>query len=270
MFPTKRKRRGRTGGGPARPARVQRTHTDDNTARLNRRVDQVEELRPAIECRLLPVFEPMNLAAVRRAFRNAGRLTLRQAWREKTETGFAPGTVYLGWRSTSFLIFAELTDTDIYTRVTGDNQPSWLRGDTFEIFLRPLGQQAYVEFHVTPNNHHLQLRYRNAAAFDRARRNGDVTDALIAGRAFRSLTWPRPEEDRWFVYAEIPARSVCGRAKSLRGQTWRFSFGRYDYRRHGGNPVLSSSSAHAEPDFHRQHEWGTLIFTPPARGTSDD
>jgi hypothetical protein len=30
--------------------------------------------------------------------------------------------------------------------------------------------------------------------------------------------------------------------------------------RGGGEPVIASTSPHAEPDFHRQQEWGALNF----------
>jgi hypothetical protein len=41
---------------------------------------------------------------------------------------------------------------------------------------------------------------------------------------------------------------------------WRFSFSRYDYIRGRQEPILSSTSPHAWPDFHQREEWGTLIF----------
>jgi hypothetical protein len=41
---------------------------------------------------------------------------------------------------------------------------------------------------------------------------------------------------------------------------WRFSFSRYDYIRGRREPMISSTSPHARPGFHRREEWGTLIF----------
>ncbi|HOP97580.1 MAG TPA: hypothetical protein PLH97_12370 [Verrucomicrobiota bacterium] len=46
------------------------------------------------------------------------------------------------------------------------------------------------------------------------------------------------------------------------GARWQFSFGRYDHTQDGMGAVVSSTSPHAEPDFHRQQEWGLLEFEP--------
>jgi len=70
---------------------------------------------------------------------------------------------------------------------------------------------------------------------------------------------------RWCVYAEIPAASVCGAARPLNGQRWMFSFSRYDYTRPSPHPIISSTSPHQLPGFHRQEEWGTLQFQAPER-----
>jgi hypothetical protein len=55
---------------------------------------------------------------------------------------------------------------------------------------------------------------------------------------------------------------VCDRARSLEGTDWLFSFSRYDCTRGLAVPVISSTSPHAAPSFHRQQEWGTLRFVP--------
>lgn len=222
----------------------------------------LKEIEPPIDCRELPTFEASELEIVRRAFRNAAPIALRQAWMEQNELNFAPGEVRVGWRSNSILVFAELTDESIFNRVTGHNQYTWLHGDTFEIFLRPVQEQTYVELHITPNNYRLQLRYPDVEAFRRVKLHGGIQNVLIRDEAFLSRTWARPEIERWFVYAEIPTRSVCDHARPLSGQQWRFSFSRYDYQSGREYPVLSSSSAHTEPDFHRQSEWRLMVFKP--------
>jgi len=59
---------------------------------------------------------------------------------------------------------------------------------------------------------------------------------------------------------EIPAASVLDRLCPLPGSQWHFSFCRYDYTRGRPEPVISSTSALAQPDFHRLAEWGNLKF----------
>lgn len=215
---------------------------------------------PVIRSLPLPAFDDGDLAAVRTAFAAAMPCALGQAWRAVVELGFAPGHVRTGWQNDSLLLFAELTDRDIFSAATGINQRTWELGDTFEVFLRPAGQRAYVEFHVTPNNQRLQLRIPNPAALRRARATNAFDAFLLAGDLFHSKTWVQPENQKWFVYVAIPIQAVCNQSKLKAGTRWNFSFSRYDHTRNDGEPVVSSTSPHKVPDFHRQLEWGKLKF----------
>lgn len=215
---------------------------------------------PRLECRELPGFDAGDLHAVLSAFASAQSCTLGQCWHAQTEADFRAAIVRAGWRENSLLILAELEDADIFTRATAHNQRMWELGDTLEIFLQLVDSPAYVEFHVTPNNLRLQLRFPDPAAQRRAQAANSLDELILPDGTFRSHTWTQPENSRWFVFAEIPARSVCGAPTPLPGCSWRFSFSRYDYRRDRPEPVISSSSPHAQPNFHRREEWGVLIF----------
>ena len=211
-----------------------------------------------VSCAALPDFDLSGFDSLRRAFSTMAQCNLTQAWLEKEDPGFAPGIVRIGWRKTSLMILAELRDADIFNSATRLNQRIWELGDTFEIFLQPEDAERYVEFQVSPDNQQLQLCYPNIHAVASARRSGNLTEFLIWNDAFKSRTWIT--KSAWKVYAEIPAASVCGRNASLENTRWRFSFCRYDYTRGVKEPVISSTSPHAKPDFHRQGEWGWLTF----------
>lgn len=213
---------------------------------------------PEIICGRLPFFDSTNLENVRRAFQSATACSLQQHWLDEEEFGFSPAVARAGWRENSILIFAELTDADIFNGATKLNQRVWELGDVFEIFLRAEEKENYVELQITPNNQRLQLRYLDDDAAQKARKNGDWEKFMIWDEAFFSKTWI--ENGQWQVYAEIPATSVCGANEFVEDTRWRFSFGRYDYTRGIDKPVVSSTSPHAKRDFHRQHEWGALIF----------
>lgn len=217
--------------------------------------------RPAgIHCESLPVFDRTDCESVRSAFESVVPCPFQQAWLCESEDGFSPGEVRMGWRGCSLLVFAELTDLDIHNGATSLNQHTWELGDVFEIFLRSAEQQSYVELHVTPQNQRLQLHYPDARAAQSAREHGRLDDFLTRQEVFHSKTWIDAPLNRWQIYAEIPARTVCGSDQSIQGTQWRFSFGRYDYTRGVEKPVVSSTSPHAKPDFHRQHEWGVITF----------
>ncbi len=196
-----------------------------------------------LECHRLDPFDADCLEQIREAFTGATPLTMRQAWRTEPEPGFLPATIRTGWRDDSLLIFAELPDADIFNAATALNQETWLLGDVLEVFLQAEGQAGYVEFQVTPGNILFQKSFLE---------NGPAQ--LIPGRAFDSQTWIDRGAQCWWVYMEIPALPANRR--------WRFSFSRYDYTRDRPHPIISSTSAHAEPDFHRVHEWGTLCLQP--------
>lgn len=215
-----------------------------------------------LSCRPIGPFPHDDLAAANRAFAGATPCHLRQSWLDTAEADFAPGVVRTGWRGGSLLVFAELTDADIFTRAMSDNEHFWELGDTFEMFLRPEGQTAYTELHVAPNNRHLQLRFAGPEALAQSRQANSFKDVLLSGPVFTSTTWVEPAAQRWCVLAEIPAGSVCDTPQPPAGTRWHFSFSRYDYTRGRSEPVISSTSALTLPDFHRQQDWGALQFEP--------
>jgi hypothetical protein len=218
----------------------------------------MSKIPPQMTCGELAAFDPASLEAVRAAFARADLCSLQQGWRPEPEPDFAPATVRAGRRGNSLLVFVELEDADVFTRATKLNERMWELGDTLEIFLSPEKSPGYVEFHVTPNNQRLQLCFPDTEALRRAQATDAFDVFLLAGKVFYSHTWVVAQ--KWFVYAEIPAVPVCGANQPLAGTRWRFSFSRYDFTRGRIRPILSSTSPHAQPDFHRREEWGFLNF----------
>ena len=215
---------------------------------------------PQLKCRELPAFDADKLEAVRAAFAVSEGCGLRQAWRTEPESEFAPATVRVGWRGDSLLVFAELADADIFSRATAPNQRIWELGDVLEIFLSPENSASYAEFHITPNNYRLQLRFPDTATARRAQAENRFDHLLLPDGVFSSRTWVQPEKQTWLVLATIPVRVVDVGDRAEGGMKWKFSFSRYDCTRGRPEPIHSSTSPHARPDFHRREDWGTLIF----------
>jgi hypothetical protein len=220
----------------------------------------VSTKRLFIKCHKLPSFAVNSLDSVKSEFQQVTPISAQQAWREKLETHFAPMFIRVGWRDSALLVFAELTDMDIFTHATADNQRLWELGDVFEIFLRSTTQESYVELQIASNNKRLQLRYPNARAVALARKLGTADHLVIHGKACLSSTWVCADDQKWFVFAKIPVKTVCEKANLLPYVEWLFSFSRYDYTRNGSDPVISSTSPHTKADFHRQTEWGIIRF----------
>ena len=114
---------------------------------------------PQLSCCPLPNFDADDWNAVDDAFASRDWCTLQQAWRDAPESGFQPARVRIGWLPDALWVDAHLTDLDILNAATGLNQSTCELGDIFEIFVLPAAQQIYHEFHITPENQQLQLRW---------------------------------------------------------------------------------------------------------------
>lgn len=220
-----------------------------------------EPQRHILACQTLPAFDSANWESVAQAFSGAQICQLGQHWLDTPHPDFQPATVRAGWSHQMLWVYAELTDVDIYNEATRLNEMTYEMGDVFELFLRPLPQEHYFEFHVTPENQKLQLHLPAAGAIE-AIRDGQRTlqDFMMPEIVFESWTEVLPAARQWRVLSKIEAAAVVD-AKSIKaGDEWLFSFSRYDYTRGVSAPVVSSTSPHTVLNFHRQQEWGRLVF----------
>ena len=213
-------------------------------------------------CRPLPDFEPNDWNAIERAFAPFDSCALRQAWREEPEPNFQAARVRAGWRADALWVYAELDDLDIFNAATHLNDATYQLGDIFEIFVRPATQDTYFEFHVTPENQQLQLRWPDALAIANFGGGHQSLTPYFVEDFLHSQINVQVAHNRWRVLARVPAS--IAQSQSIRaGDVWMFSFSRYDCTRGVKEPVWSSTSPHAVPSFHRQHEWGHMTFAAP-------
>lgn len=213
---------------------------------------------PVISCDRVGDSPPSTWTAIERALARAQAVPLRQAWRDTPQPEFRPASVRTAHTDAELLVYAVLEDDDIFNPEMRFNEPSFKCGDVFELFFRPVNQDAYYEFHVTPENQHLQLRIASAAALLAARgRPGIPPEWFHPEPAFESRVEVDASKRRWRIFAVVPFGSIEENGPSAQ---WLFSFSRYDYTRGAHQPVLSSTSPHAQPRFHTQEEWGRLVF----------
>jgi len=199
-------------------------------------------------CQYLPEFDSSILESVLKAFANASVITLGQSWLPQAEADFISAEVRAGRVADQLLVLATIPDLDIFTSVTEPNQRTWELGDVFEIFLKPESESRYRELHVTPRNIRTQFGFSAVGA----------PSEILPDGIFESRVWI--ESDRWIVLATIPCGVITNRSNIENGERWRFSFCRYDAFQDGRKPVLSSTSPHPIPKFHRPDEWGVLVF----------
>jgi hypothetical protein len=221
---------------------------------------------PELQCRPLPEFDETEWNAIANAFANADACDLQQAWLENPETDFTSARVRVGWREDALWVYAELSDFDIFNDAKHLNDATYAKGDIFEIFVRPENQSDYWEFHITPENQNLQLHWPD----DKAVWTCEDSQESLAPYFFnepliQSRTQIQREKNLWRVVARVPAGVAhAGSTPGVKigdGDVWSFSFSRYDCTRGRELPVWSATSPHPEPKFHRQQEWGRLVFT---------
>jgi hypothetical protein len=214
---------------------------------------------PSLSVPALPFRETWGWEALEAALAEAPALFLRQAWLPSPQEAFRPGIVRLGWQESTIIVAVSLDDDRIFTQATADHQRLWELGDVFEIFLRDAERDDYFELHIAPSDKRLQLHFpsRQTVADLRSGR-GRLNDFIRRESLFDFRI--RTSTGKWDILAWIPASSLGLKVSSLTGRSLFASFSRYDYSSDGGPAVLSSTSAHPTPDFHRQEEWIGLIF----------
>lgn len=215
---------------------------------------------PANFCPRLAPFDPTDWNATDNAFKHAPALALSQNWLEKPEPNFQPATVRAGWEPEALWVYADLADLDIYNSATQLNENTWRTGDVFEMFLRPLPTEPWLELHVTPENQQLQLRWPdNEDVFTVYQREG-LTPFYLEDSRLISYTLVEPDQNRWRVLARVPQAVINGEPEIHDGDEWLFSFCRYDATRGVAEPVLSSSSPLTVAKFDTQNEWRKMKF----------
>jgi hypothetical protein len=184
----------------------------------------------------------------------------------RVEKVFHPAQVRLGWGKGHLVVLASLEDRDMYSTSTGPNQSFWLMGDVFEIFLQVDGHPDYLELHVTPNGHPLQLRFPSEAAMrvDRVAGKSPLEKNTLEGKIFDFRVSHRT--GGWDVRALIPFETIRPGYDPAKEPTLRVSFSRYDCSRDTEAIDLSSTTPHGDPDFHRLFEWKRVTLTPRTSG----
>jgi hypothetical protein len=199
---------------------------------------------------------PVSIEEARHLLQLEPPLRLARQW--PAAPSRPPAEVRLGHAAGSLAVLAELPDAFIVQRASGPNQRFWELGDTFEMFLQGRNREEYLELHVNPNGHALQLRIPSSSAFAGLRIRGAFEELLLPEGSFQAQA--EVVFGGWRAFASVPSELVAGVTAPLAGSEWRFSFCRYDYDDPDGEPVLSSTSAFRELDFHRVEEWSELCF----------
>lgn len=205
-----------------------------------------------VDCPEVRIVTPPDWDGVERVFMNSKPVEFHQFWNEQQDQKFCGGEVRAGRCANGLWVYAALNDRDIFNDTSDRNSFFYQSGDVFEVFVKPELQDAYFEFHVGPANQQLQMRIPSASDFSNESTR-DFASWKIDAPLLQSWTHVEPWMQRWRVLVFLPIAEIVEHPGQP--QHWRISFSRYDYTRGDLRPVLSSTSPHKMPAFHRQAEW---------------
>ncbi len=198
-------------------------------------------------------------------FARIEKISLKQSWLTAPDPGFNSTDVKVAWNSESLYVFARLQDEDICSNSTHFNQRLWELGDTFETFIHLEESDVYYEFHVSPNNHVMQICFD--VNLTPAQRRLQLPDLFMPEQVVQSTVWLDEVENQWYVLLVIPASVLKPSGVFVSGDTLNLSFCRYDYSHASKEPILSSSSDLEELDFHRREDWEKLRLEGNTNGS---
>ena len=183
-------------------------------------------------------------------------LPFRQAWREAPEASFAPGFAVLRAEADALVVTAALADRAIGNTAETFNEKTWETGDVFEIFLQT-SEDVYYEFHVTPENRNLFLKWTTQRFAERR-----FEEALIPDRQFIATSADiRGEAGYWTVVARIPLAHI-GLDTAESREAVKVAFARYDTTPGEDEPVLSATAPFPKPSYHIRSAWHALTWPP--------
>lgn len=192
---------------------------------------------------------------------DAGWKPLRQHWLPGgASDGFQPGWAHVAWtpaQLTYDIVLAGRTFSNAARRL---NELTWELGDVCEIFADLADEGPYIEIHITPENHRLQLRFPpDGIAEVRAGRR--ALDEFMVNAPDWVHTEVHRDDHRLHIRAVIPA-SALGLSRFSPDTPLRTAVCRYDYGPPPSPPVLSSTAALSAPAFHQRNEWSPLRLQP--------
>lgn len=184
--------------------------------------------------------------------------SFQQGWRSGTDPNFRPAQVRFFADSSYFYVHARLEDRVIGNSARGHNERTWLTGDVFEIFIQT-DSDTYYEFHVTPENQNLFLRWTTEG---RAKRPRKLEEFMIPDPDFiQTETEVCATEEYWEVWAGIPHRAINFPLKGVVTDL-KVAFARYDTTPGEAEPVLSASAPFARKNYHERGAWQRIAWPP--------
>lgn len=183
-------------------------------------------------------------------------LVFRQSWEALNEPGYQPASVRFGVHQGSLVGVAVLHDSSIGNRATHFNARTWELGDVFEIFITDPSGQPYYEFHVTPENMIMQMRWPAPGTLQREAKADtlDHSRYFLPVQIIESRSWIDHAAGRWIVAFALPLQSIRADGTGL-PEALQLSFCRYDVQKDDDSTIYSSTTELPFAGFHEVEFW---------------
>jgi hypothetical protein len=173
-----------------------------------------------------------------------------QAWLSKSELGFRPGVAQIEWDRGQLRLLVEMSDDEVGTTASANQQRLWEHGDVLEFFIQRFGNEDYYEYQISPNSFTLALHYPDTTSVTAMRNGSRTLEEFFTDKPLEARAVMTPTGWNAMLCIPLPAR---------RGDIIRVSCSRYDYGT-GRSPILSSTSPHPILDFHRSQDWREIVL----------
>jgi len=193
------------------------------------------------------------------AYAAAASLPFRQAWAGPDTLPSEGGRAWAGDDTTHIRFYALVSDSDIISRATADNQWIWTLGDTVEFFLKPgKHQDFYTEIHVACNGYLMDLGIPSRQKFFSKEVGMEDVIKFDSHSIRRVVTFP--ERGAWAVELRTPWTAYGLAAAPAPGAVWQLAVCRYNYWSDRKEPEFSSTAFLQAPNFHRLEDYHDLVF----------
>ena len=183
---------------------------------------------------------------------------------EKKDAVQEAGEVRLAWDEANLYVAVRFVDSDVVTRGEKRNELHFLKGDTAEVFLKPLTNTIYWELYDTP---HSQTSTFCFPSLERRQEPGSFQykmDIQVAGAVDGTLNDSTNTDRQWTGEMAIPRKELERWGDAFPGYGWTIFAARYNYSKNLINEgqELTMTPRLQKTNFHDHSGYALLKLKP--------
>jgi len=183
---------------------------------------------------------------------------------EKKDAVQEAGEVRLAWDDKNLYMAARFTDSDVVAKGEKRNELHFLKGDTAELFLKPLTNTIYWELYVTPNSQTSTFCF---PSFERRNEPGAFQYQMeihVAGRVDGTLNDSSDTDLEWTGEMAVPRAELERWGDRFPGYGWTILAARYNYSKNlkGEGSELTMTPRLKATNYHDHSGYALLKLKP--------